>query len=78
MSAEEKKAFVRRQIDELWNKGNLDAADECFTSDFISHDPASPEGIRGPEGFKHNVAAVRSAFPDFHTRSSIWWPRGTG
>jgi steroid delta-isomerase-like uncharacterized protein len=68
VSIEERKAFVRRQIDELWNKGNLDAADECFTSDFVSHDPANPEGIRGPEGFKQNVAAVRSAFPDFHTR----------
>jgi steroid delta-isomerase-like uncharacterized protein len=68
MLAEERKAFVRRQIDELWNKGNLEAAEECFTSDFVSHDPASPEEIRGPEGFKQNVAAVRAAFPDFHMR----------
>jgi steroid delta-isomerase-like uncharacterized protein len=66
MSTEERKAFVRHQIEELWNKGNLDAADECFTSVFVSHDPASPEPIRGPEGFKQNVAAVRAAFPDFH------------
>jgi steroid delta-isomerase-like uncharacterized protein len=65
MTAEERKAFVRRQIDELWNKGNLDAAEECFTPDFVSHDPASPEEIRGPEGFKQNVAGVRAAFPDF-------------
>ena len=35
-------------------------------SEFVGHDPASPEEIRGPEGFKQNVAAVRSAFPDFH------------
>jgi steroid delta-isomerase-like uncharacterized protein len=66
MTAEERKAIVRRQIEELWNKGNLDFADECFTSGYVSHDPASPEVIRGPEGFKQNVAAVRSAFPDFH------------
>ena len=39
MSAEEeRKAFVRRQIDELWNKGNLDFAEEGFTPDFVSHD----------------------------------------
>ena len=68
MSTEERKAFVRHQIGELWNKGNLDAADECFTSEFVGHDPASPEEIRGPEGFKQNVAAVRSAFPDFHVQ----------
>ena len=66
MTAEERKAFVRRQIDELWNKGNLAAAEECFTQDFVSHDPSSPEEVRGPEGFKRNVAEVRAAFPDFH------------
>ena len=66
MTAEERKAFVRRQIDEMWNKGNLDFAEECFTSDFVSHDPSSPEEIRGPEGFKQTVATVRAAFPDFH------------
>jgi steroid delta-isomerase-like uncharacterized protein len=65
MTAEERKGFVRRQIDELWNRGNLDAAEECFTQDFVSHDPSSPEEIRGPEGFKQNVAAIRAAFPDF-------------
>jgi steroid delta-isomerase-like uncharacterized protein len=66
VSIEERKAFVRRKIEELWNKGDLDAADEYFTSDFVSHDPASPEEIRGPERVKQNVTAVRSAFPDFH------------
>ena len=66
MSTEERKAFERRLIEELWNKGNLDFAEECFTSDYVYHDPASPEEIRGPEGFKQNVAAVRAAFPDFH------------
>lgn len=66
MTTEENKAFVRRQIDELWNKGNLDAADECFTSDFVRHNPGSPEEVRGPDGFKQNVAAYRSSFPDWH------------
>ena len=68
MLAEERKAFVRHQIDELWNEGDLDAAEECFTSDFVSHDPASSEEIRGPEGFKQNVAEVRAALPDFYMR----------
>lgn len=66
MSAEENKAFVRRQIEETWNKGNLDFADEGFTSDFVQYDPANPEGIHGPDGFKQNVAQMRSAFPDLH------------
>ena len=65
MTTEERKAFVRHQIEELWNRGNLDAADECFTEDFVSHDPG-PQEVHGPEGFKQNVAAARSAFPDWH------------
>jgi steroid delta-isomerase-like uncharacterized protein len=66
VSTEENKATVRRQIEETWNRGNLDYADECFTSDFVKHDPLSAEEIRGPDGFKHNVATTRAAFPDFH------------
>lgn len=66
MSSEERKAFVRRKIEVLWNEGNLDAADEYFTSDFVSHDPTSPQDIRGPERVRQNAAAVRSAFPDLH------------
>jgi steroid delta-isomerase-like uncharacterized protein len=66
MTAEESKALERRLIEEVWNRGNLDFAEECFTPDYVNHDPSSPEEIRGPEGFKQNVAAIRSAFPDFH------------
>jgi steroid delta-isomerase-like uncharacterized protein len=68
MSAEEMKALEHRLIEEVWNGGNLDFAEECFTQDYVNHDPSIPEEIRGPEGFKHNVAAIRSAFPDFHMR----------
>jgi steroid delta-isomerase-like uncharacterized protein len=65
MSAETRKALERRLIEEVWNRGNLDFAERCFTTDYVNHDPSSPEEIRGPEGFKQNVAAIREAFPDF-------------
>jgi len=68
MSIEENKANVRRQIEEMWNKGNLDLAEEFFTPDFVSHDPFSSEEIRGPEGFKQFVATSRAPFPDLHMR----------
>jgi steroid delta-isomerase-like uncharacterized protein len=68
MSAEEMKALERRPIEEVWNGGNLDVAEECFTPDYVNHDPSIPEEIRGLEGFKHNVTAIRSAFPDFRMR----------
>ena len=68
MSAEENKALTRRVMEEMFNKGNLDAADELLAPDFVDHDPAMPEDVRGPEGFKEYVGAFRSAFSDLHIR----------
>ena len=66
MSTEENKALARRVLEEMFNKGNLDLADEVFAPDYVDHDPAMPEDIRGPEGFKEYVSIFRTAFPDIH------------
>ena len=66
MSAEENKALARRVIEEMFNKGNLDVADELIAQDYVDHDQAMPEDIHGPEGFKDYVSMYRSAFPDLH------------
>jgi predicted ester cyclase len=66
MTEEENKALARRVIEEMFNNGNLDVADELIASDYVDHDPAMPEDIHGPEGFKEYVGAYRSAFPDLH------------
>ncbi len=66
MSEQQNKAVARRVIEELFNQGNLDAADELFTPNYILHDPASLEEVRGPEGFKRFVGMFRAAFPDLH------------
>ncbi len=68
MSTEENKALTRRVMEEMFNKGNLDVADELLAPDFVDHDPAMPEDVRGPEGFKEYVGAFRSAFSDLHIR----------
>ncbi len=68
MSAEENKALTRRVMEEMFNKGNLDVADELVAPDFVDHDPSMPEDVRGPEGFKEYVRAFRSAFSDLHIR----------
>lgn len=65
MSAEENKAIHRRAFEEIWNQGNLDVVDEIFATDFVFHDPVSPE-VRGPKGFKQFVTIYRAAFPDIH------------
>ena len=63
MSSEQNKAIVRRAFEEPW-KGNLDVVDELVSSDYVGHDPASPEPLRGPEGVKEFIATYRAAFPD--------------
>ncbi len=68
MSAEENKALTRRVMEEMFNKGNLDVADELLAPDFVDHDPSMPEDVRGPEGFKEYVRAFRSASSDLHIR----------
>ena len=51
MSAEENKAVVRREMEELFNHtGNLDTVEEIIAPDYVSYEPTSGEtrGIKGP------------------------------
>jgi len=57
----------RRILEEGFNEGKLDLADELISAQAINHDPAEPatmRGLRGPEVFKQTVRMYRSAFPD--------------
>jgi steroid delta-isomerase-like uncharacterized protein len=63
MSSEQNKTIVRRLIEEPW-KGNLSVVDELIDSKYIGHDPAIPEPLRGPDGFKENVATYLAAYSD--------------
>jgi steroid delta-isomerase-like uncharacterized protein len=63
MSSEQNKMIVRRAVEEPW-KGNLDVVDELTAPDYIGHDPANPEPLRGPEGVKEFISSYRAAFPD--------------
>jgi steroid delta-isomerase-like uncharacterized protein len=62
--SEENKAIVRRIVQEIWNGGNLDLADELITPDYVDNVAGSGSPV-GPEGFKDAVSGVRDAFPDF-------------
>jgi predicted ester cyclase len=63
MSSEQNKSIVRRLFEEPW-KGNLSVVDELTASEYIGHDPALPEPLRGPEGIKEFVSTYLVAFPD--------------
>lgn len=64
-NAQTNEEIVRRLADEVWNQGDLTAADELFADDFVNHDP-NPGGVTGLEGYKRWVLKWRSAFPDYH------------
>jgi steroid delta-isomerase-like uncharacterized protein len=62
-------AISRRILDEGFNKGNVEVADELIAPDAVSHDPATPpelRQLRGPELFRRAVSMYRDAFPDLH------------
>jgi len=62
---EDNKAIVQRVADEIWNQGNLGAADELFAADFVNHD-INPPGVTDLEGYKAWVVEWRAAFPDYY------------
>jgi steroid delta-isomerase-like uncharacterized protein len=65
MSTEENKAVARRELQEIFAaEGNLDAAEEIYAPNYISHQPTGAEDIRGLEAIKEFTAGVREAFPD--------------
>ena len=62
--SEANKHVVKRLFDELWNQGNLSAADELFAPNYTHHDPATPDFGRGPESERKRASLYRGAYPD--------------
>jgi steroid delta-isomerase-like uncharacterized protein len=62
--SEENKAVVRRELEEIFTQGNLDAAEDVYAPNIYSHQPAGSEDISGLEAIKEFTAGLRQAFPD--------------
>jgi steroid delta-isomerase-like uncharacterized protein len=61
------KAVVRREFEEMFNQGgNLDAAEEIYTPDYVGHEPVFGDS-HGVEGARQFAADFRQAFPDIQT-----------
>ena len=62
----ENKAQFRRIYEEMFNKGNLEIADELIAPDFLNHENPPGMNSRGPESACKVVMMLRNAFPDVH------------
>jgi steroid delta-isomerase-like uncharacterized protein len=88
MSESENKAVVRQGwYEELWNRWNVDIADQLFTSDYQLHLAGSPAPL-DRAATRETVAMFGRAFPDLtHTVEGViaegdmvaarWTVRGT-
>jgi steroid delta-isomerase-like uncharacterized protein len=63
MSSEQNEAVVRRTFD-AFNTGDTSAAEELIAEGARAHDPAQPEELTGPEGFRQTIELYRGAFSD--------------
>ena len=62
MTANINESTYRRIIEEGFNQGRLEVADELVAPGAIEHQRGSADG---PEGLKRTIKILRSAFPDF-------------
>lgn len=58
--SEQIKTLVSRLIDEVWNQGRYDVVDELVDDSYVGQ----PSEVRGTEGYKQFIMALRRAFPD--------------
>jgi len=66
VSTRNNEALVRRAIEAIWNRCELDVADELFAPGYVNHHGLIPDLVHGPEAIKMSVALYRLAFPDLH------------
>jgi predicted ester cyclase len=66
MSLESNKTIVRRVIEEVYNQGNFDVADELIAPHYLSHNRDSHKVV-GAEGVKQAARSQRASSPDMHT-----------
>lgn len=66
---EDNKIILREFMEEVWNRGNLDAADKLISSPYIIHSDPGDQWERQSldlPTFKKRVMYSRQAFPDLH------------
>ena len=59
------KELVRRNNQEIWNKGNLEIMDELYSADFVLHFLPDGSESRGLDKQRDHIRDHRKAFPDW-------------
>ncbi len=62
MVSEDNKRLVRRALEEIYAKGDLELANELVHPDFVDHEPAHPQQPTGPESVRQTVRRLHGAF----------------
>jgi steroid delta-isomerase-like uncharacterized protein len=84
--SQQNKTLARRWFEDLWNRVDLDAAEEILSAVFVEH--LTHERERGIEELKEYVTIYRNAFPDIQNTvekivaegnivAVLWRSRGT-
>lgn len=64
--SEENKIISQRFYEQVFNQGNMSAADQLLLVGGVDHNPPGPGFAPGIEGVKQVVMMFRTAFPDLH------------
>ena len=63
---EENKRLVRRALEEVYNAGDLDRADDFFDPSFVNHAPGHPDLPVGPDSVRQTLRGLHATFGDLH------------
>ena len=58
--------IIRRLYEEVWNKRNLEVADDLLSQSHALSDPIVSGSQLGPELYKRRVVELTKSFPDLH------------
>jgi ketosteroid isomerase-like protein len=61
---EKNKALVRRFLEVVYTKGDLDAIEELLSSEFVDRSPM-PGQEADREGYKRSTAEIQAPFPTY-------------
>jgi len=75
MSLKELEAKIQRAGEEAWYRGNVDALNDAYAEDYISHRPPFPD-TSGLEAVKQFIAGTRLAYSDIQATYAEWIAEG--